>query len=120
MRTARFERFSIAYEMPARTPSAKCAGGVRVTRSVDRGGPRIASAMVAIASAAARMIASGMKSATPGEVARSSAIAASVQRNRGVNQAGSQMRPSTALHFDSLCSLSVASLRMTPGVARSG
>ena len=59
-------------------------------RNADAGGPSKASASVATASAAPRSTASQTKSATPGEHASSNAIAARVQRNRGVTHAGNQ------------------------------
>ena len=59
-------------------------------RNADAGGPSKASASVATANAALRNAASHTKSATPGEHARSNAIAARVQRNRGVTHAGNQ------------------------------
>jgi len=59
-------------------------------RNADAGGPSKASASVATASAAPRSTASHTKSATPGAQARSNAIVARVQRNRGVTHVGNQ------------------------------
>lgn len=59
-------------------------------RNADAGGPSNASASVATASTAPTSAASHTKSATPGAQARSNAIAARVQRNRGVTHAGNQ------------------------------
>jgi len=59
-------------------------------RNAGAGGPSKRSANVATASAAPRSTASHTKSDTPGAHARSSAIAARVQRNRGVIHAGNQ------------------------------
>ena len=88
-RTARFERFSIVYESSARTPSAKCSGGVRSMRSVESPAARASRRRwSAIASAAPRTIGERYEDGTPGEHASSNAIAASVQRKRGVSHAG--------------------------------
>lgn len=59
-------------------------------RNADAGGPSKASASVATASTAPKSTASKTKSATPGAHARSNAIAARLQRNRGVTHAGNQ------------------------------
>ena len=59
-------------------------------RNADAGAPSKASASVAMASATPKNAASHTKNATPGAQARSNAIAARVQRNRGVTHACNQ------------------------------